>query len=92
VSEETKDWHLDKKVPISILILVFVQLLGFLWSIRKDVELLKLGQAVATDRDTRQDRTLADSISMLRADIQILTAKVDRLVEGGNGKKYDSRN
>jgi Tfp pilus assembly protein PilO len=82
-----EDWHLDKKVPISILGLVFIQLLGFLWyvaDIRKDVELLKLGQTIAENRDVRQDRIISESISMLRADIQILTSKVDRLVEKGN--------
>lgn len=83
-SDDINGWHLDKRVPISIILVIVVQVLGGLWyvsELRRDIDLLKKDQAVAVDRDNRQDRVIAESISLLRSDIQELKQKIDRLVE-----------
>jgi hypothetical protein len=81
-------WHLDKRVPISIIFVLVAQVLGGLWyvsELRRDIDMLKKDAAIAVDRDQRQDKFIAESMTLLRADIQELKAKIDRLVERGNG-------
>jgi hypothetical protein len=91
------DWHLNKGVTVSLISTLIVVLMALggglvsgLWmfaDVRKDVEVLKMGQQVAQDRDGRQDRMIGEAITLLRADIQELKRTVERLVEReyGNG-------
>jgi hypothetical protein len=90
---DNQGWHLDKKVPITLILALLMQAAGGLWFIadlRKDVELLKSQQAaqfsVQRDRDERQDRQQADSWAMVRGELQNIQAKLDRLIEKRAGK------
>jgi len=88
-------WHLDKRVPIGLIIVLAMQGIAGLWviaDIKKDVEVLKStnierverDKAVSQlqhDRDERQDRSTAEGNSLVRADIQVLAAKLDRFLE-----------
>lgn len=77
-------WHLDKKVPISIILAILFQALCGVWliaDIKKDVELLKAAQADQRFRDDRQDRSTGDAVIQLRQDIQEVGHKLDRLIE-----------
>lgn len=79
-------WHLDKKVPISIILTILMQGAAGLWflaSLRTDIELLKSTTAVQRERDDRQDKTLADALALIRADLQKANDKLDRLIEKG---------
>ena len=77
-------WHLDKKVPISIIFALLIQASMGLWAIadiKKDVELLKDARGVQRDRDVRQDVAQAEAVGLVRGDIKEVGAKLDRLLE-----------
>lgn len=79
-------WHLDKRVPVGIILALLVQAGGVVWffaEMKKDIELLKAAQAQQHERDARQDKAHDDGISLLRSDIQELGRKLDRLIERG---------
>jgi hypothetical protein len=84
--EHRGGWHLDKKVPISIILTLLLQAAAGLWfvaGLRTDIELLKSSTAVQRERDDRQDKTLADALGLIRADLQKANDKLDRLIEKG---------
>lgn len=77
-------WHLDKKVPIVIIITMMFQFAGGLWFISKlDARILALetSQAQQRDRDDRQDRSSETAVGLVRGDLQELSRKMDRLLE-----------
>ena len=79
-------WHLDKKVPISIIVALLMQAAAGLWviaDIKKDVELLKDRSIVQRDRDERQDKVTAEALQMLRDQLKEMNSKLDRLIERG---------
>lgn len=79
-----EQWHLDKKVPISIILVLTTQFIGGLWvvaDIKKDVEVLKASVFVQRDRDDRQDKQQTETVNLVRNDIQELGRKLDRLIE-----------
>ena len=87
MNEKTNDddaWHLDKKVPISLIVAVLVQAaMGILAiaDIKKDVELLKVESIRQHERDERQDKSTAEAMLQLRTQLDRIDAKLDRLVE-----------
>jgi hypothetical protein len=85
MSEPTDNhWHLDKKVPISIILVIVMQGIAGLWvvaDIKKDVEVLKAAMFEQRSRDERQDKATADAVALVRQDIQEVSRKVDRLIE-----------
>lgn len=83
-------WHLDKKVPVTIILALLMQAAGGLWLIadmRKDLELLKAHSVSSVqgqrDRDDRQDRQQAEAMALVRVELQNIVAKLDRLIERG---------
>ena len=77
-------WHLDKKVPISIILLLFTQGVSGLWviaDIKKDVEILKVQSKTQNERDDRQDRAAQEAYQLLRGQLEKMDQKLDRLVE-----------
>lgn len=77
-------WHLDKKVPISIILAMLVQFGGGLWFIaRLDARIIALetAQVAQADRDNRQDMNHNDSLGLLRSDMRDIMARLDRLIE-----------
>lgn len=78
-------WHLDKKVPISIIVLVLVQAaLGLMWlaDMRKDIEILKAAEKVQANRDDRQDQAMVSALQSMAARFDRLEIKIDRLADG----------
>lgn len=76
-------WHLDKKVPISIIIALFVQFLGGVWFMSKLEARVVALEVVAADqrtRDERQDRTLSDAAGLLRSDLAYIRSQLDQLI------------
>jgi hypothetical protein len=79
-------WHLDKKVPISIIVAMFAQFGGGLWFISKldaRVVALEALQTAQRERDERQDLTAAGAVALVRSDIRDVSQKLDRLIERG---------
>lgn len=81
---ETEHWHLDRKVPISIIFALVTQATLGLWAvadIKKDVEILKTQIMVQRDRDERQDKASTELVGQIRTDLRDMNSKLDRLIE-----------
>jgi len=79
-------WHLDKKVPISIILVIVMQGVAGLWvvaDIKNDVEILKTQIITQHDRDDRQDKLASDAFQQMRQQLERMDAKLDRLIEKG---------
>lgn len=77
-------WHLDKKVPISLIFALLCQFAAGLWAfadLKKDVELLKADAVVLHQRDDNQAVTFKDSMKVLQDQLMRLDTKLDRLIE-----------
>ena len=82
--DEDKQWHLDRKVPVSIIAVVVSQFLGGMWviaDIKKDIEVLKASFVVQHERDDRQDKASNEAVNLVRQDIKEVSQKLDRLIE-----------
>ena len=83
-------WHLDKKVPLSLIFAMLVQaamVILAIADIKKDVEVLKAAMVQQIDRDNRQDRSTAEAVALVREDIKEVKALLQRLVERNGGYK-----
>jgi hypothetical protein len=85
MSAPTKEaWHLDKKVPLSLIFAMLIQAAMVIWAvadIKKDVEILKSRVTAQQDRDERQDRTVNEIAAELRTRLERMDTKLDRLIE-----------
>ena len=85
MSAPTKEsWHLDKKVPLSLIFALLIQAAMVIWAvadIKKDVEILKSRVATQADRDERQDKTLGEVVARLQTQLERMDGKLDRLIE-----------
>ena len=82
--EPKEGWRLDKKVPLSLIFAMLVQAGMFIWAIadiKKDVEVLKMGQNQQQHRDDRKDNELAGNIVLLRNQLERMDNKLDRVLE-----------
>ena len=89
-TDDEARWHLDKRVPISIIcVLVGQMTLGIWFASKLDsrVGALEEAKTVQHERDDKQDRSTADAISALRTDIRDVSAKLDRLIERAGEKR-----
>lgn len=85
-SAEPPGWHLDKKVPISLILTVLLLGVSGIWAIadvKKDVELIKADIQVLHQRDDRASTDLRDSLTLLRAQLDKINDKMDRIMEKG---------
>ena len=79
-----ESWHLDKKVPLSLIFAMLIQAAMVIWAvadIKKDVEILKSRVATQADRDERQDKTLGEVVARLQTQLERMDGKLDRLIE-----------
>jgi hypothetical protein len=86
MNEQNTGWHLDKKVPLSLIFAMAVQAGAVIWAIadiKKDVEVLKVQVSTQGVRDTKQDQDMRDYLNMMRDQFTMLSAKLDRLIERG---------
>ncbi len=77
-------WHLDRKVPLTLIFAMLVQAGMVIWAvadIKKEVELLKAQTMMQRDRDERQDRSAAEAYQRLSYQLEKIDAKLDRLTE-----------
>ena len=79
-------WHLDKKVPLSLIFAMLVQagmVIVAISDIKKDVEFLKMQVHAQAGRDSRQDMDMKEAMTLLRESLGALNNKIDRLIERG---------
>lgn len=79
-----ESWHLDKKVPLSLIFAMLIQAAMVIWAvadIKKDVEILKSRVTTQSDRDDRQDRAVDEIVAELRTRLERMDNKLDRLIE-----------
>ena len=79
-------WHLDKKVPLSLIFAMLVQagmVIVAISDIKKDVEFLKVQVHTQAERDSRQDQDMKEAMTLLRESLGSLNSKIDRLIERG---------
>jgi len=84
MTPQKESWHLDKKVPLSLIFAMLIQAAMVIWAvadIKKDVEILKSRVATQQDRDDRQDKTLGEVVSRLQTQLERMDGKLDRLIE-----------
>ena len=77
-------WHLDKKVPLSLIFAMIVQVIVvtmFFADIKRDVELLKAKTESIEQRYESDKLTLRDNLAILRDQFKSMDAKLDRLIE-----------
>lgn len=82
----TQGWHLDKKVPLSLIAAMVAQVVVvtmFFADIKRDVELLKAKTTAMESQSTSDKVTLKDSLAIMREQFGRMDAKLDRLVERG---------
>ena len=87
---EDDRWHLDKKVPISIIVALFAQFGGAVWyagRIEARVAQLEHDSTAQKARDDRQDAALSDASSAVYRRLDRIEEKLDRLIERQVGKK-----
>ena len=77
-------WHLDRKVPISLILAILIQfaiaLLAY-GDLKKDVELLKQDSAALHGRDTMHEDQMRETVKLMQDQYARLDAKLDRLIE-----------
>lgn len=86
---EDDRWHLDKKVPISIIAALFVQFMGGVWFMSKmesRLVALEAAQAAQNQRDDRQDRAAAEAVAVIRAQLDRIDANILQLIREGARK------
>ncbi len=87
---QKNEWHLDKKVPLSLIFAMLVQAAMVVWAIadiKKDVEVLKAAMAQQVDRDNRQDRATYEAVALVREDIKEVKALLLKLLERNGAYK-----
>ena len=83
-TEPNTHWHLDKKVPITLIIVLAMQFFGGAWFMSRmesRVSYLESAKASQERVDDLQDRRAGEAVSLVRSDIQEISRKLDRLVE-----------
>ncbi len=84
MTPQKESWHLDKKVPLSLIFAMLIQAAMVIWAvadIKKDVEVLKSQIMQQHDRDERQDKTVGEIVAELRTRLERMDTKLDRLIE-----------
>lgn len=79
-----ENWHLDRKVPLTLIFAMLVQAGMVIWAvadIKKEVELLKAQTLMQRERDERQDKSAAEAYQRLSYQLEKIDAKLDRLTE-----------
>jgi len=84
MTPQKESWHLDKKVPLSLIFAMLIQAAMVIWAIadiKKDVEILKSRVATQQDRDDRQDKIMSDAVQQFVLRLERIDSKFDRLIE-----------
>ncbi len=87
VERREAHWHLDKKIPLGLIVAAVVQasaLVGSYYKIVSDIELLKADVQTLHTRDNKTENDLRIAIEEVKAQYVRLDQKLDRLIERGH--------
>lgn len=79
-------WHLDKKVPLGIILAMLAQFTGGLWFVSKldaRIYALETNAVMQRERDQRQDDASQAARGEVLRRLETMDAKLDRLIEKG---------
>ncbi len=79
-----EQWHLDKKVPIGIIVAMLMQFAGGLWFVSKlDSRIYNLEKDALLQRETdqRQDDSARATRAEVLRQLERIDEKLDRLIE-----------
>jgi hypothetical protein len=82
-------WHLDKKVPVGIIVALFLQFMGGVWFMSKLESRIMALESVQIEqrlRDDRQDRASAETVAIIRAQLDRIDANILQLIRDGSRK------
>ena len=82
-------WHLDKKVPITLIVTILIHLGVSIWwarGLESRLSSVERDQARQEKRDEAQDNEARAAVAQLRSYLDRIDGKLDRLIERGNGK------
>lgn len=85
--EEDGGWHLDRRIPIGIIVTLLVYGISGLWfiaDIKKDVEVLKAQRFHSDLRIEKVTSDAKDVDARINARLDTIEAKLDRLIERGS--------
>jgi hypothetical protein len=81
-------WHLDKRVPVSIIVVMLLQIVTVTWYFGKLDSRVTLIETTRIDfrsqqhdRDDRQDKDNAEKFTQLSEQLQHIDSKLDRIIE-----------
>lgn len=87
MGQERESWHLDKRVPLALILTLIGYGLGGIWYIgrmeaRFDQRLAVLEQQFKEqrERDERQDRQNSEAMGLIRQQLNEISNKLDRVV------------
>ena len=83
--ERRAGWHFNKGINVGnilTVVLLFSSVIIYAKTIEQRVAVVESSMVLRRENNERSDKHLAESIASLRADVGVLNAKVDRLVEG----------
>ena len=87
--DDDSRWHLDKKVPVSIILALVVQFMGGVWFMSKLESRIMALEAIQNEqrqRDDRQDRATSEAVAMIRAQLDRIDANILQLIRDGARK------
>lgn len=79
-----ENWHLDKKVPLGLILAMIVQVIVitvYIGDIKKDVEVLKAYNTAQHERDIQQDMAQARQLLVVTNWLERMDGKLDRIIE-----------
>lgn len=82
----SEGWHLDKKVPLTLIFAMLVQAGIVVWAIadiKKDVEVLKIEVFSLYKNDDKQTDELRLALKVMQDQFSRMDSKLDRLIERG---------
>ena len=85
--EEDGGWHLDRRIPIGIIVTLLVCGISGLWfiaDIKKDVEVLKAQRLHSELRIEKVTSDAKEVDARINARLDTIEAKLDRLIERGS--------
>lgn len=87
--DDTGKWHLDKRVPVTLIITLLLQAAAGLWFAAKmdaHVAALEESRIEQRLRDDRQDRAVGEGVTILRAGMAYIRQQLDQLIRDGSGR------
>lgn len=77
-------WHIKKEIQLGHLvstIVIAISVVLYVSKLEQRIALIEAQVATQRDRDDRQDKSTGDALSLLRAQLERMETKLDRVLE-----------